>query len=132
MMRSRNRMTSQASDVDRRGKGIKTTNGGYRHLELLRSAFEYPMMSNPLFIPSAPTNIIPQPTMMPNNDPSSKVPHDHGFALEEAIKIPSSYPHIHQYSSPIEVEKMVKNEEHEELAKKMKSLEQSIRDITRD
>ncbi|KAH0724735.1 hypothetical protein KY284_000600 [Solanum tuberosum] len=88
-----------------------------------------PMMSNPRFMPTAPTNIIPQPTMMPNNDPSSKVPYDHGYTLEEAIKIPSSYPHIHQYSSPIEVKKTVKNEEHEELAKNMKSLEQSIRDM---
>ena len=69
-----------------------------------------PMMSNPLFMRTAPTNIIPQPTMMPNNDPPSKVHHDHGYTLEEAIKIPSSYPHIHQYSSPIEVEKTVKNE----------------------
>ncbi|KAG5599124.1 hypothetical protein H5410_030494 [Solanum commersonii] len=90
-----------------------------------------PMMSNPLFMPTAPTNSIPQPTMVPksNNDPPSKVRHDHGYTLEEAIKIPRSYPHIHQYSSPIEVEKMVKNKEHKEMAKKMKSLEKNIRDM---
>ncbi|KAH0637927.1 hypothetical protein KY289_037842 [Solanum tuberosum] len=164
------------NSVNRRGKGIKTTNGRYvRSLdEWTSSAFfnmrlskynmpsfiqvstndpiyppgfgpyantsnvagtstvrplSTPMMNNPLFMPTAPTNIIPQSTMMPNNDPPSKVHHDHGYTLVEAIKIPSSYPHIHKYSSPIEVEKTVKNEEHEEMAKKMKSLEQSIRDM---
>ncbi|KAK6777892.1 hypothetical protein RDI58_024610 [Solanum bulbocastanum] len=34
-----------------------------------------PMMSNPLFMPTTPTNIVPQPRMEPksNNDPSPKV-----------------------------------------------------------
>ncbi|XP_015057530.1 uncharacterized protein LOC107003756 [Solanum pennellii] len=90
-----------------------------------------PMISNPLFVSTAPTNSIAQPTMVPkcNNDPLHKVRLDHSYTLEEAIKIPSSHPHIHQCSSPVEIEKMVKNEEHEEMTKKMKSLEQSIRDM---
>ena len=72
------------------------------------------MISNPLFLSTASTNSVLQPTMMPkyNSDPPSKVRHDHGYVLKEAIKVPRSYPHIHQYNSPIKVEKMVKNEEH--------------------
>ncbi|XP_027769292.1 uncharacterized protein LOC114075186 [Solanum pennellii] len=90
-----------------------------------------PVISNPLFVSTAPTNSIPQPTMVPksNSDPPPKVRRDQSYTLEEAIKIPSSHPHIHQYSFPVEIEKMVKNEEHEEMTKKMKSLEQSIRDM---
>ncbi|XP_025884532.2 uncharacterized protein [Solanum lycopersicum] len=64
-----------------------------------------------------------------NSDPPPKVRRDQSYTLEESIKIPSSHPHIHQYSCPVEIEKMVKNEEHEEMTKKMKSLEQSIRDM---
>ncbi|TMW81513.1 hypothetical protein EJD97_009197 [Solanum chilense] len=88
-----------------------------------------PMISNPIFVSTTPTNSVPHPTMVPksNSDPPPKVRRDHSYTLEEAIKIPSSHPHIHQYSSPVEIEKMVKNEEHEEMTKKMKSLEQSIR-----
>ena len=83
------------------------------------------MISDSLFVSTAPTNSIPQPTMVPksNNDPPPKVRRDQSYTLEEVIKIPSSHPHIHQYSSPVEIEKMVKNEEHEEMTKKMKSLE---------
>ena len=64
-----------------------------------------------------------------NSDPPPKVRRDQSYTLKETIKIPSSHPHIHQYSSPVEIEKMVKNEEHEEMTKKMKCLEQSIRDM---
>nr|XP_010314429.1 uncharacterized protein LOC104645106 [Solanum lycopersicum] len=90
-----------------------------------------PVISNPLFVSTAPTNNIPQPTTVPksNSDPPPNVRRDQSYTLEEAIKIPSSYPHIHQYSSSVEIEKMVKNEEHDEMTKKMKSLEQSIRDM---
>ncbi|XP_049394536.1 uncharacterized protein LOC125858774 [Solanum stenotomum] len=92
-----------------------------------------PMMSNPLFVPIAPTNSTSNPTVVPksNNDPSFQALHDRGYTSEEALKIPSSYPQTHQYSSPFKIEKTVKNEEHEEMAKKMKSLEQSIRDMQR-
>ncbi|KAH0725232.1 hypothetical protein KY284_001097 [Solanum tuberosum] len=88
-----------------------------------------PMTSNPLFVLIVPTNSIPQPTMVPksNNDPSSQVLHYHGYTPKEALKIPSSYPHTHQYSSPVEAEKVVKNEEDEEITRKIKSLIQSIK-----
>lgn len=64
-----------------------------------------------------------------NSDPPPKVRRDQSYTFEEAIKIPSPHPHIHQYSSLVEIERMVKNEEHEEMTKKMKSLKQSIRDM---
>ena len=84
-----------------------------------------PVISNPLFVSIAPTKSIPQPMMVPksNSYPPPKVQRDQSYTLEEAIEIPSSHPHIHQYSSPVEIERMVKNEEHEEITKKMKSLE---------
>ena len=43
------------------------------------------------------------------------------------FNVPYSY--HHQYSSPIEVEKNIKNKEHEEIARKMWSLEQNIRNM---
>ena len=64
-----------------------------------------------------------------DSDPPPKVRRDQSYTFEEAIKIPSPHPHIHQYSSLVEIERMVKNEEHEEMTKNMKSLEQSIRDM---
>ncbi|KAK6789533.1 hypothetical protein RDI58_013333 [Solanum bulbocastanum] len=91
------------------------------------------MMSNPLLVPTASTNNVPQPTMVPksNNDPPPNVPRDHGYTFKQALKIPSSYPHTHQYSSPDQVDKTVKNEEHEEMTRKIKSLEQRVRDDQR-
>ena len=64
-----------------------------------------PVISNPLFVSTAPTNSIPQPTMVPksNSDPPPKVRRDQSYTLEEAIKIPSSHPHIHQYSSQFQL-----------------------------
>ncbi|KAK4731306.1 hypothetical protein R3W88_024294 [Solanum pinnatisectum] len=76
-----------------------------------------PMMSNPLFIP--------QPIMDPksNNVPPPKVEYDQDYIPGLTFKIPGAYPHSHQYSFPVEAGKAVKNEEHEETTRKMKSLE---------
>ncbi|KAH0728087.1 hypothetical protein KY284_003952 [Solanum tuberosum] len=78
-----------------------------------------PMTSNPLFIPTAVTNVVQQPIMEPksNNDPPPKVQYDRDYTLGLTFKIPSSYPHTHQYSSYVEAEKAVKNEEHEEMTR---------------
>ncbi|KAK4709725.1 hypothetical protein R3W88_004238 [Solanum pinnatisectum] len=86
-----------------------------------------PMASNPLFVPTMPTNSVPQPIMEPksNNDPPPKAQYDRDYTYEVTFKISGSYPHTHQYSSPVEAEKTVKNEEHEEMTRKMKSLEQT-------
>ncbi|KAH0646385.1 hypothetical protein KY285_034320 [Solanum tuberosum] len=90
-----------------------------------------PMTSNPFFVPTVPTNSVPQPIMEPQSksDPPPKVQYDRDYTLEVTFKISGSYPYTHQYSSPVEAEKDVKNEEHEEMARKMKSLEQSVRDM---
>ncbi|KAH0712483.1 hypothetical protein KY289_008442 [Solanum tuberosum] len=90
-----------------------------------------PMTSNPLFVPIVLTNSVPQLIMetKSNSDPLPKVQYDRDYTPELTIKIPGSYPHTHHYSSLVEAEKVVKNEEHEEMARKMKSLEQSVRDM---
>ncbi|KAK6776077.1 hypothetical protein RDI58_027078 [Solanum bulbocastanum] len=84
-----------------------------------------PVMSNSLFMPTAPTNTVPQPIMEPksNNDPPPKVQYDRGYTLELTFKISSSYPYTHQYNSHVEAKEVVKNEQHEEITRKMKSLE---------
>ncbi|KAH0646617.1 hypothetical protein KY284_034501 [Solanum tuberosum] len=89
-----------------------------------------PMTSNPLSVPTTPTNSIPHPIMEPksNSDPPPKVQCDRDYTPELTFKIPGSYPHTHQYNSLVEAEKAVRIEEHEEMARKMKSLEQSVRD----
>ncbi|KAH0738074.1 hypothetical protein KY290_036779 [Solanum tuberosum] len=87
------------------------------------------MTSNPLFVPTAPTNSVPQPIMEPksNSYPPPKVQYDQDYTPELTFKIPGSNPHTHQYSSLVEAKKAVKNEEHEEMARKIKSLKQSVR-----
>ncbi|KAH0722165.1 hypothetical protein KY289_005209 [Solanum tuberosum] len=72
-----------------------------------------------------------QPIMEPKsiNDPPPKVQYDRDYTPELIFKITDSYPHTHQYSYHVEAEKVVKNEKHEEMARKMKSLEQSVRDM---
>ncbi|KAH0661643.1 hypothetical protein KY284_026574 [Solanum tuberosum] len=80
-----------------------------------------PMMNNPLFMPTVETNAIPQPTLVQksNDDPIPKYQYDQGQAPKLTFKIPDSYHHTHQYSSPVEVEKTTKDEEHEEIARKI-------------
>ncbi|KAK4707052.1 hypothetical protein R3W88_033391 [Solanum pinnatisectum] len=93
--------------------------------------FSTPMMNKPLFMSTAPTKIVPQSIMEPksHNDPPPKNQYDRDYTAELTFKISNSYPHTHQYSSPVEVEKAVKNEEHEEMTRKIKSFEQSVRDM---
>ncbi|KAH0665222.1 hypothetical protein KY285_026428 [Solanum tuberosum] len=66
-----------------------------------------PMKSNPLFIPTVPTNVVQQPIMEPksNNNLPPKVQYDRDYTPELTFKIPSSYAHTHQYSSHVEAEK---------------------------
>ncbi|KAH0722351.1 hypothetical protein KY290_005028 [Solanum tuberosum] len=70
-----------------------------------------PMMNNPLFMPTVQTNAIPQPTLVQksNDDLISKDQYGQGQAPKLTFKIPDSYHHTHQYSSPVEVEKSTKN-----------------------
>ncbi|KAK4708797.1 hypothetical protein R3W88_029722 [Solanum pinnatisectum] len=57
--------------------------------------FSTPIMSNPFFVPTTPTNTVPQPIMEPksNNDPPLKVQYDRDYTPELTFKIPGSYPH---------------------------------------
>ncbi|KAH0714808.1 hypothetical protein KY284_007713 [Solanum tuberosum] len=90
-----------------------------------------PMTSNPFFMSTMSTNRVPQPIMEPksNSDPLPKVQYDQDYTLEVTFKIPGSYPYTNQHSFLVEAKKAVKNEEHEEMTRKMKSLEQSVRDM---
>ncbi|KAH0670694.1 hypothetical protein KY289_025187 [Solanum tuberosum] len=90
-----------------------------------------PMMNNPLFMPTVQTNATPQPTLLQksNDDPIPKDQYGQGQAPKLTFQIPDSYHHTHQYSSPVEAEKPTKDEEHEEIARKMRSLEQNIRNM---
>ena len=74
-------------------------------------------------MPTVQTNIISQSTLVriSNDDPILKDQYGQGHTLKLTFNVPNSY--HHQYSSPVEVEKNIKNEEHEEIARKMRCLE---------
>ena len=78
-------------------------------------------------MPIVQTNTIPQPTFVQksNDDPILKDQYGQGHAPKLTFNVPNH----HKYSSPIEVEKNIKNKEHEEIARKMRSLEQNIRNM---
>ncbi|KAK6778085.1 hypothetical protein RDI58_024803 [Solanum bulbocastanum] len=90
-----------------------------------------PMMSNLLFVPTMPTNNVLQPIMVlkSNNDPPFKVPRDHGYTSEEALKISSSYPHTHNIVPLSKLIKLLRTRGDEEMTRKMNSLEQRVRDM---
>ncbi|XP_060194914.1 uncharacterized protein LOC132624106 [Lycium barbarum] len=90
-----------------------------------------PLRNNPFFIPTVQTTTIPQPTLVQksNNEPPSKGHHDQYYSPELTFKVPDSYNPFQQYSSPVEIEKTAKNEGQEEMARKMKRLEQSVRNM---
>ena len=62
-----------------------------------------------------------------NDDPTLKYQYGQGHAPKLTFNVPKSY--HHRYSSPVEVEKNIKNEYHEEIARKMRSLKQNIRNM---
>ena len=72
-------------------------------------------------------NTISQPTLVEksNDDPILKDQYGQGHAPKLTFNVPNH----HKYSSPVEVEKNIKNKEHEEIARKMRSLEQNIRNM---
>ncbi|XP_049382971.1 uncharacterized protein LOC125847382 [Solanum stenotomum] len=80
------------------------------------------MMNNPLFMPTVQTNAITQPTLVQksNDDHIPKDQYGQGQAPKLTFKIPDSYHHTHQYNSPVEVGKTIKDKEHEEIARKMR------------
>nr|XP_016456397.1 PREDICTED: uncharacterized protein LOC107780384 [Nicotiana tabacum] len=70
-----------------------------------------PIVPMPCFVPSAFTFQVPQ------------------FQLDTAHVTPNSYPQHPRYESPIEQERTVKNPEQEEITRKMKSIEQSLKNM---
>ncbi|KAM3266202.1 hypothetical protein P3L10_003196 [Capsicum annuum] len=55
--------------------------------------------------------------------------HDELYPPEMTFKTPNLHYHAHQHDSPIVVEKIIKSEEWEEMARKVRSLEQSMRNM---
>ena len=55
--------------------------------------------------------------------------HDLLYPPEMTFKPQNPYYHAHQHDSPIVIEKIVKNKEQEEMARKVRSLEQSMRSM---
>ncbi|XP_075095091.1 uncharacterized protein LOC107804219 [Nicotiana tabacum] len=90
-----------------------------------------PLRNDPPTVPIVPTFTVPQPTLAQksNNDPQLNAHDAQHCSLELAFKIPDSYKHTPQNVFPIEIAKPDKNMEQEEMIKKMKSLEQTMRNI---
>jgi len=82
--------------------------------------------NNPLFIPAVTTNINP-PSMI--QKPINELNHDQVYPPELAFKPVNSYQPTHQPESHIVIEKAIMNEEREEIVRKVRSLEQSMRNI---
>ena len=82
--------------------------------------------NNPLFIPAVTTNINP-PSMI--QKPINELNHDQVYPPELAFKPVNLYQPTHQPESHIVIEKAIMNEEREEIVRKVRSLEQSMRNI---
>lgn len=81
-------------------------------------------------VTNSPTYSIPQPTRCPNK---TIILYLNFFMimpthLKKPLKFQARIP-THQYNPPFKIEKTFKNEEYDEMAKKMKSSEQIIRYI---
>ena len=84
------------------------------------------VINNPLFTSVAPTIVGPHSTVQKNmGEPS----HDLLYPSEMTFKPPNQHYHAYQHNSPIVIEKIVNNEEQEEMARKVRSLEQSMRNM---
>ncbi|XP_070047519.1 uncharacterized protein [Nicotiana tomentosiformis] len=90
-----------------------------------------PLRNDPPCVPIVPTSTVPQPTLAQksNNDPQLNAHDSQHYSPELAFKIPDSYKHTPQNVFPIVIEKPDKNMEQKEMTRKMKSLEQTMRNI---
>ncbi|XP_019242213.1 PREDICTED: uncharacterized protein LOC109222301 [Nicotiana attenuata] len=90
-----------------------------------------PLRNDPPTVPIVPTFTVPQPALAQNlnNDPHLNAYDAQHYSPELTFKVPDSYKHTSQNMFPVEIEKPEKNMEHEEMTRKMKSLEQTMRNI---
>ncbi|KAM3320805.1 hypothetical protein P3S67_008007 [Capsicum chacoense] len=84
------------------------------------------VINNPLFTSVAPTIMSYQSTTLKNmGEPSP----DLLYPPQMTFKSQNLHYYAHQHDSPIVIEKIVKNEKQEEIARKVRSLEQSMRNM---
>ncbi|XP_075084773.1 uncharacterized protein LOC142168020 [Nicotiana tabacum] len=90
-----------------------------------------PLRNDPPTIPIVHTFTVPQPAVAQksNNDPQLDAHDAQHYSPELTLKVPDSYKHTPHNVVPIEIEKPEKNMEQEEMTRKMKSLEQTMRNI---
>ncbi|KAM3396106.1 hypothetical protein P3S68_005112 [Capsicum galapagoense] len=86
----------------------------------------YPITNNPFFTSVAPATAGLQSTVHKNMEEPS---HNLLYSPEMTFKPKNPQYHTHQHDSPIVIDKIVKNEEQEEIARKVRSLEQIMRNM---
>ncbi|KAM3253131.1 hypothetical protein P3L10_007201 [Capsicum annuum] len=82
--------------------------------------------NNSFFTFVAPATAGTQPKVLKN---MGKPSHDILYPSEMTFKSQNPHYHVHQHDNSIVVEKIAKNEEQEEIARKVRSLEQSMRNM---
>ncbi|XP_070036707.1 uncharacterized protein [Nicotiana tomentosiformis] len=90
-----------------------------------------PLRNDPPIIPSVHTFTVPQPALAQksDNDPQLDAHDAQHYSPELTLKVPDSYKHTPHNVFLIEIAKPEKNMEQEEMTIKMKSLEQTMRNI---
>ncbi|XP_070050406.1 uncharacterized protein [Nicotiana tomentosiformis] len=90
-----------------------------------------PVRNTPLVVSGAPVYTIPPPPPVtrPNNEPPSHAYDGQYYSPNMAFGVSAPYNQTPQYESPVENEKPAKMVELDEMARKMKSLEQNIMNI---
>ncbi|XP_070003372.1 uncharacterized protein [Nicotiana sylvestris] len=82
-------------------------------------------------LPNVPVFVAPPPTTLQrsSSEPLFQIRNTQYFPPEPTFKAPDPYTYTPQFWIPEEAEKPVKNTEHEEVIRKVKSLEQSFRNM---
>ncbi|XP_019241787.1 PREDICTED: uncharacterized protein LOC109221800 [Nicotiana attenuata] len=90
-----------------------------------------PVRNTPLVVSGAPAYTIPPPPPVtrPNNEPPSHAYNCQYYSPNMAFGVSAPYNQTPQYESPVENEKPATRVEPDEMARKMKSLEQNIKNI---
>ncbi|XP_070034162.1 uncharacterized protein [Nicotiana tomentosiformis] len=90
-----------------------------------------PVRNTPPVVSGASAYLIPPPPPMtrPINEPPSHAYDGQYYSPNMAFGVSAPYNQTPQYESPVENEKLVKTVEPDEMARKMKSLEQNIKKI---
>ncbi|XP_070019428.1 uncharacterized protein [Nicotiana sylvestris] len=90
-----------------------------------------PFRNTTLVVSGAPVYTIPPPPPVtrPNNEPLPQVYDSQYYSLNMAFRASAPYNQTPQYESPAENEKLAKTSVPDEMARKVKSLEQNIKNI---